>query len=426
MLALLVVLLMLSTSAAEDPGYRAEVPADKVLDMIVKEEPVNLNDVLIKGDLNLSKVEAKRKGVITTDFKITDSVIYGPVNFNSSVFDGPVSFENTEFEAPVNFIEADFRQGANFNGCHFAGPATFKKAIFNGSASFKKSRFDDQAIFWRSHFVSGAADFGYSHFGNYCCFWGSQFDCEPAIFAWSHFQGSASFWGAHFSGDTDMKGCRFADEADFTLAMFNSSADFLGSKFDKKLQFVDVKFEDLKINWASFSEKLVCNGPIYLALIKNFKDLEQFEDADSCYYEYRDWRRGNRDLGWLKFLDYLAWISCGYGVRWQHTILSGFLVVMLFGIYFEFDYLIRGAVSITRKNDAIKLSVYDLWRSIKKSFTFSVMVLLSIPSDWYPHGKDHYEKSIKSHFYAAVLERLIGWGLMLLLISTLTRLMVRY
>ncbi len=57
---------------------------------------------------------------------------------------------------------------------------------------------------------------------------------------------------------------------------------------------------------------------------------------------------------------------------------------------------------------------------------FSAMVILSLPSDWYPYGKDDYSRLVSSHLFAAILERLIGWGLMLLLIGTLTRLMVRY
>jgi hypothetical protein len=124
----------------------------------------------------------------------------------------------------------------------------------------------------------------------------------------------------------------------------------------------------------------------------------------------------------------MAWLSCGYGVRWQYTILSGIMMIALFGVYFEFNYLAGTTANVLLKRNAQSQnpSISNLWRSTKKSISFSSMILLSLPSDWFPYGKEEYSKLVKSHLYAAILERLIGWGLMLLLIGTLTRLMVRY
>jgi hypothetical protein len=63
---------------------------------------------------------------------------------------------------------------------------------------------------------------------------------------------------------------------------------------------------------------------------------------------------------------------------------------------------------------------------MKQSMLFSAMTLLSLPSEWSPFGRDEYISMLRSHLCAAALERMIGWGLMLLLIGTLTRLIVRY
>jgi hypothetical protein len=62
----------------------------------------------------------------------------------------------------------------------------------------------------------------------------------------------------------------------------------------------------------------------------------------------------------------------------------------------------------------------------KESISFSTTIILSLPSDWYPSGKERYEKILKSNLHMAILERLIGWGLMLLFIATLNRLLIRY
>jgi len=63
---------------------------------------------------------------------------------------------------------------------------------------------------------------------------------------------------------------------------------------------------------------------------------------------------------------------------------------------------------------------------LRNAIYFSTMMLLSLPTVWYPPGKEEFTELLKLHMYSAILERLIGWGLMLLLIGTLSRLMVRY
>jgi hypothetical protein len=323
-------------------------------------------------------------------------------------------------------MDTRFEKKAIFRDSQFNGDADFSRAEFNSSADFDGAQFNSSAIFWGTSFKGAQADFKRSSFYGLARFWSTRFDVEMADFGWSQFGGDASFWDAKFGGDAAFKGSRFKGTADFMLAQFNRSVDFMGTRFEKELFFNDVRFISLKISWEFMRDRLICNGQTYLGLIKNFKDMEQFEDADGCYYQYRDWKRKDRDIGWPKFFDYLAWLSCGYGVRWQHTILSGILVMLLFGIYFEYSNIAKSISDLLTQRDARDVRIRNTVKSIKKSLSFSAMILLSLPSDWFPYGKDEYSSSVKSHLYSAILERLIGWGLMLLLIGTLTRLMVRY
>lgn len=180
--------------------------------------------------------------------------------------------------------------------------------------------------------------------------------------------------------------------------------------------FLNAKFALLSIYWNSIKDKLVCDGPTYFLLIRNFREMQQFEDADSCYYQYRNKLQQERPLGWAKAFDYLALISCGYGVRWQNTMLMGMGVMVLFGIYFS---LKRGILDPKEPGRVQK---------IKESIFFSLTILLSAPTDWYVNlfGSDKYKDHVIANRYSIYLERVIGWSLLILLVNTLSRVMIRY
>lgn len=67
------------------------------------------------------------------------------------------------------------------------------------------------------------------------------------------------------------------------------------------------------VSWTSIENALVFNGPAYIKLIKNFREMEQFDDADDAYFRYRQLRRENKNLSISKIEDTVFWLSCGYG-----------------------------------------------------------------------------------------------------------------
>jgi len=46
-------------------------------------------------------------------------------------------------------------------------------------------------------------------------------------------------------------------------------------------------YERAYIRWETVNNHLNYQGAAYLTLAKNFKNLDYFEDADACYYQYR-------------------------------------------------------------------------------------------------------------------------------------------
>ena len=280
----------------------------------------------------------------------------------------------------ASFQYTKFNEFSDFLGAKFEGKLDFHNSIFNKTAFFRHALFKYDADFDNVLFVDSAN------------FRDSQFEI-------------AGFSGAKFNGS-----------ADFNLAQFNRFADFIGAKFCKEVYFNDMTFSKLLITWDSIKDNLEFNGPTYLLLIKNFKEMEQFEDADNCYYQYRDEKRQDRPLGWGKIFDYLAMISCGYGVRWQKTILTSIAMTLLFGIYFS----LKGGISDSK--EAGKL------QKLKECLFFSLTLITSAPTDWFVslYGTEKYKDIIKSNKYAIFLERVVGWSLLILLVNTLSRTMIRY
>ena len=426
LLFFLIIVLISNAGLTLGADNRQIIKSEEILDKIRNHEPINYSSVIIEGDLCLWNVSSSIPTFIDSPIKIIDSEIRCNIYFNKSIFNRPVSFEKTKFNGIVRFDETVFREYANFGQSVFNGPASFSGAKFRGSASFWKSTFSRIATFRKSEFLEGSIDFHKSEFKDIAVFNFASFGGFEVTFESSYFNGTTDFRQARFNGNAIFLGSRFKEDADFSGSQFNSSSNFLGSRFDRVLYFYKVKFKNLNINWDSIHHNLVSDEPGYIVLIKNFKDFGQFEDADNCYYEYRERKQHNMPFEWAKILTFLAWLTCGYGVRWTHPIFSGLLVIMSFGIYYEmFD--LEG---IIRKNlfgrKALKDETIKLSERLKKAFLFSMIVLLSLPPEWYPYGKEEYSKLINLHLFSAIIERLIGYGLMLLLIGTLTRLMVRY
>jgi hypothetical protein len=149
---------------------------------------------------------------------------------------------------------------------------------------------------------------------------------------------------------------------------------------------------------------------VYLALTKNFRNLEQFEDEDACYYQYRKEKQARATSLIPKALDRLAWVSCGYGVRPSRTIMLSIMIILLFtGIFWSGNALRYDGPPI---NDNQTPSI-----SLKDTFYFSSMEFL---------GRSPQNLHILSGYeYLTVLETLVGWLLMALFIVTLSKVMLR-
>ncbi|MDD1726949.1 MAG: hypothetical protein CG443_634 [Methanosaeta sp. ASP1-1] len=334
------------------------IKAEEVLEKIEKGKPVEYENVIIFGDLDLHRLDLplnkKRQKVIKSSIKIEYSVIKGDVFFDHACFSGLVDFDGSSFTKAANFSGSGFLEDAGFSDSEFAGVANFSRASFATEANFSRARFND-------------ADFG----------------------------------RARFERDFHLVNAKV-----YTLKLSDSLFTD-GSSIHLK----DFNFNRLAVRWNTISNHVPYNGSVYLTLVRNFRNLEQFEDQDECYYQYRREKQARSHRSFQRLFDRLAWVSCGYGVRPSHTILLSLAIILIFtGIFWAGEALQPDGGDDGQQKDGIAVSLND-------AFYFSSMQFM---------GKTPQNLSINEGFeFVTVMETLLGWLLMALFLVTLSRVMLR-
>jgi uncharacterized protein YjbI with pentapeptide repeats len=355
------------------------VHASEILNKIQEGKDVEYDCVIVRDDLNLKELDLPTKHteptLVKSKIKITNSKISGVLTFKKVIFEKEVDFSNTQLSGKAFFNEAIFSGYAGFNRTKFNEIADFSGATF-GYANFEEASFGEFVGFLRTTFAN-IADFSATNFSKYAGFNGAKFSLE-ASFNRAIFSGNVHVKDAIFCGKAGFHRAIFREFAYFNRAKFNGIADFSRSRFDNIADFnaisckglyldesriylmhlsepifekdstMSLRFSDfssLDVQWEFIKKHLDYDGHSYLSLIRNFRDLEQFEDADNCYYQYRrmsQYRKNWYDkekifysrFNWSKLYDYIAWCSCGYGVR-PSFVLGWILgLIIIFGVLF--------------------------------------------------------------------------------------------
>ena len=447
----------LDLSEVDLPTKHVERTEDEIEDMGLTEEvkvvesPVIITDSEIRGDV-----------------RFDNAIFQNIVSFEETNFtEYYVLFPGTNFRGEdKRGTSADFRKAvfsggrANFGGAVFSGgDADFEEAIFRGGrADFERAVFSfNDADFGGTVFSGGDADF------RGAVFIFSHVDFSGAVFS----GGDADFIGAHFNGgDADFRRAVFDGDAEFSMAKFNrcesyfwwaefsdnayfegavfigGNSDFRKAEFSERVTFeksifyhtnlmldgskiyiltlsnanfengttislAGTNYQRLYVHWDSIKNALVYNGEVYLTLVKNFRNIEYFEDADGCYYQYRRERQAIRSWGErAKYTDILAWLTCGYGVRPGYTLGLGVFVVLVSAIYYRKTNAIRRL-----KGDENKSA--NIWDALY----FSIMTFTTIGyGDWYP---------LDRHRKVVMIEGIVGWLTLSLFLVTLANVVIR-
>ena len=475
-LILVLVLVLIAVSIANGTELSREVLASDVLAKIKAGQPAEFDNCSIVGDLNLSLLKIDER-VHFNNTLFLNAANFEATTFNSTAyfrysefananFKGTTFCEDTYFEDAVfdwaDFIEAKFCRNVDFIGAKFNGTAytwadfsgatfcmnadfseaTFNRADFSGATFCRDNEFDE--VDFNGATFSRDADFGEAKFGGFTYFRRAKFSENAnlreakfcgvtpfsgyADFSGANFSGKADFLkaifnaaefiGATFNGVTPFIGATFSWDAEFSKVTFSGNAFFSEVKFNRTANFSEAKFRENTpfsrvafrgyfFGWDDIKNSLTCDKATYSEMISNFKNHGQFYEANDCYYFSR--------LHYMKDpFDYLAYITCGFGVKWQQTIYFGIFWLILFGLlYFSMIVIYEGF----NKKVIVKQLI--------DAFGLSTVVLLSVPSELYFNKADTYKQYLKEIKYnLPILERIIGWIVLILFINTLSRVML--
>lgn len=475
-IAAVVVLLMACTaSAIEDSANN--VSAHEVISKISSGEAVDYQNVSIKGNLDLSIL----KGPVSQEVRIINCQL-DEVNFGGVTFEEPLDMRGTVFQSSASFAKAKILSDAKFTGALFAGTTDFRYTDFGGSASFRGVRFLNDTSFNYAQFGSDVSfmytsfardvDFNFAQFSRTADFSEVRFSnvsfleskfAEHTAFGYARFNGNTVFAGTDFGSDAIFRSSIFKGNSQFGLAKFDGLGDFsdvnfqcmaifLGTKFADNVYFTNARFdrdlilegsriysmqldnatfgESSKINlkdadfnrfvvrWNTIKDRLIFDGAAYQALAKNYKNLEWFDDADECYYQYRWLTQAQEPWSWTKLADIIAWLSCGYGVRVSYVSFWCLFTIVFFGLIYWAGNGMRRFELTGLEIPVNAGGIKDQRTSLVDAIYFSTAMFTTsqAPVNNYPVG-------IYKHL--AMIEGILGWFFLGLFVVVLSGVLIR-
>ena len=408
--------------------------------------------VTFYGDVNFENTTFQRNAIFNETKFLTAA------NFNATRFLGEANFNMSRFPDSGNFDFAYFNSVADFESAWFDKFATFYNATFMKDAQFAFSEFNGAYANFESTRCIGNAYFYGSQFNSYCTFSDARLE-KNADFHATKYSNGVGFFRTNFSGQANFARSRFIADSIFSQANFSNVAIFSNSNFDGPVflndsvfcsdaNFDDAQFQaptdisnaafkgDLKMNstkiarmvlegsafgngsrlylaeadinrlivsWSQIRDILSFDTAAYLSLIKNYKDLGQSNDANECYYEYRYLNQARKPIGFSKFLDTVAWLTCGYGVRPHYALFCGMVIILIFSLIYWAGRGVEGFHDI----HGHQLMIASLFYSI---------IAFTANSKGLPL-RGRYK-------YLGIAEGIVGWLLMALFLVTLGRLII--
>jgi len=346
-----------------------KIPASEILSKIEKGEPVEYDNVTIKGDidlmadldqhqLNMLKEQEGLEEIIQSKIvklfiKITNSSIEGNLNFSNVIFEqniylsdvqliGNAQFAGTQFNATAIFERSEFAGHIDFNGSLFNQHASFSRSQFNANAEFSGSQFNGPAEFFESRFL-GNVDFGGSQFKDVVYFSESHFQ-KDVSFINSKFCYFAEFSESQFNGVSNFSKTEF-DKVNFCESIFNGNALFSGANVKNYIDFTRSAFNGDYLTFENtifdepWNQEYCCR--------KAKKLLEEKGDREAAgYYFYQEMDAKRKQKPWYYRYPEFVFIQLifGYGVHPFRLMAWWLSIILVFGIFYLIGNGIDGAI----------------------------------------------------------------------------------
>lgn len=257
---LVIFLILISMSACQastGSDINNGIDADVIIKTINKGKPVLIQDKIISGDLDFTKIQSV--SVFSTSQKIASIDV--PVTFLKCIFLGKVitnaqtdkAVVTTHFKDNLTFEGCDFRAVADFSNSEVDGMVNFTAAVFNENAFFNNMNFGGS----RNYFTSCRAE--------------KNFSMQEAVIAGScdffqaQYKGKLSFQSTCFGGTAQFSNLKSLGKSDFSLTVFRNNVLFTYAEFGNEFRFSDSRcMGNCDLVSVSFAENaLICNSLFY-------------------------------------------------------------------------------------------------------------------------------------------------------------------
>ncbi len=328
--------------------FYEKIQAAYILTNIENGNSVNLTNCLIVGKLDLSTINLENVSNpyfdIILEARLKDPKSYG-VNENLSSINSSIIIQNSFFEGELNFSNVQFRNTVFFKGTIFSNSTNFAGVNFNKDADFSETTFNKTADFFGANFnnaahfnsttFNNAAHFNSTTFNNAAHFNSTTFN-NIADFYGSTFENSADFYGTLFKNPAYFNNVHFNDYAYFTNSTFKNSACFDGTTFNNPAYFARADFNgNAQFTGPNKPDEIVLDGSNLRMFRRYYSDAEQYEDANTIYFNYR--KDKMKQMNWnelKKWSDIFSWLIYGYGVKPFYALRLGVVSIFLFSIIY--------------------------------------------------------------------------------------------
>ncbi|MDN5203295.1 potassium channel family protein [Fulvivirgaceae bacterium BMA10] len=378
----------------------------------------------------------EKKNILITNKVIVGDFIFGKINHNPngrSTINVPIKIYESVFMDDVDFTFSEFQKELNFTRCVFnkkvqlglrskaplpIKPIIHKEIVFDGAI------FKDEFIAEGGIVFNGKVSFGIPQ-------WPLIYIGIPVYTEGAVFHKRPKFYGAVFKKSLDFTNSTFLNGVKFEYIHFEDELIMAGCEFNKNTEFNEIrelKRIDLRgvaingvidIPWELIEDKFNYDGRFFIEIIKNYKKLEKFTDADEAYYIYRVEKR-KKEHSWYSISNLLEMIlldwTCGYGVKPLRAIIASFAIVLVFSFFFMVD----GAIK-ERNNPNSKPNFSD-------ALYFSAITFTTIGyGDWYPTANQYKIWKFKLFKFRtlATIEGMCGWIMLSLFLVSLGKVWIR-
>jgi hypothetical protein len=335
-------------------------------------------------------------------------------NFDNSQFNQPAIFYRTNFNQPVDFHESNFNRNVSFSRSSFNQSVDFQGSNFNQSTDFSKAKFNQSAYFESVQF-SELTSFKLAKFGHDAYFWQARFNQ------------SAGFPSAQFNGITNFGAAQFGKDANFDWSYLNS-ADFNQTVVQGDLSLKGSRIETLNLNEAQIGDIILRSWDsighmefdemAYQLLLSSFRNRNLPEEANECYYDYRDGRRATLNLLYRP-VDYALMLFYGYGVKPERPVIWAFVFMAIFAALFWWR---QGIIPVQKgepKEEAARFTLLEAMAFSAMTFFSGGKLVFDPPEYRIAPGKPWRDVQICKALF--VWERLVGMILLFMFAVAVTK-----